>query len=145
MESMESIFFIFLLSFRIMAGLVICTLIFVIILSTKKKNNNDKSMMEKSMNKENRPTNNVLVPDNVKKESQDKSTQKEDAKRYNVQYEKKMLETNGYVKENDSYKKADNIQNTIQDESEINPIDNKNDIKYSLNDDENDDDPIKNL
>ena len=141
---MESTLIILSLFVRIMFYIIICISISGLVLSVKRKHNKE-STIERSMNKENRPTDNVLVPDNVKKESQDKSTQKEDAKRYNVQYEKKMLELNGYIKENDSYKKVDDIKNTVQDEPEFNPIDNKNDIKYSLNDDENDDDPIKNI
>ena len=127
---------------RFMLYAIILISIGMIIHSLKRKYSNKESMMERSMNKENRPTDNVLVPDNVKKESQDKSTQKEDAKRYNVQYEKKMLETKGYIKENDSYKKSDSTKQIV--EKEFDPINSDENCK-PLNDDEDNDDPIKNL
>lgn len=107
--------------------------------------------------KKNRPSN-VLIPDNVKKESQSFSTQREDAKRYDVNYEKKSLMSKGYQKVGEStYQKIEKNNELLKDDTnnydnyieetkkEFDPVNNKNDQVRPLNDDEDDDNPIKDI
>ena len=97
----------------------------------------------------------VLVPDNVKKESQAVSTQKNDAKIYDVNTERNSLLSKGYRKIGESTYQKTEISNSKydnyvdeyinEDDKEIDPINNKRENDKPISNNEDDDDPIKDM
>ncbi len=150
--------FLFFIGILVIRIVFIVFVIFIIIEEYKKfRGNNtytDETIDKKNVNNvinKNRPLK-VMVPDNVKRNSQKESTQKEDAKVFDVLNEKRMLESKGYKKTRNTneYIKRDglsinNADDYITNEKEFDPINNRDDNYKPLNDNEDDDDPIKDL
>lgn len=119
----------------------IASILLIIWVDLVSKNDKEK------INRKERPSS-VLVPDNVKKESQEKSTQNIDAKRYDVLTEIKNLEKNGYKKIGETtYSKTNidtNVKRKSEREIEFDPINTKDDnVNPVNNNDDDNDNPIK--